>query len=297
MRLLRGTGSVRRPVSWLGRATLAALLLLTSCSSAADGDSEVAQAEISQPADAGAAAGSTDTAQATEADPAIPPTSAPITADGSSADGGVNDPNRGLRDPGAEDAINAQPPAATTAPTEGQNDQPGEPADQGADPIDQVDQVDQSNQPDQPDEAAASDPAASEPAPENPTPAPTPTPVPAIVAPDVPLIPVPTTGPVRSDELEIDAPPVVDDAATIVISDSGALACSAAESAITFLDAGDATRMTEELTRASQLAAAATEGEIRAAAPVLAAVNGDLDAGFDAIVFTLSACAVHGYQV
>lgn len=297
MRLLRGSNSVRQPIRWLGRAAFAALLLLTSCSSAADGETEVAQPEISQPDEPGVDA--TDTAQPAEVDAAIPPTSVPITADdGSLADGGINDPNRGLRDPGAEDAVNAAPPAGA-APTEDQNDQAAGAQPEPAQPAqsDQPAQPDQPAQLDQPDAADVDEPAAVEPAPEAATPPPTATPVPVVVAPDLPLIPAPSDGPLPSDELEIQGPAVIDDALTIVISESGALACSAAEAAITFLDAGDATRMTEELTRASELAAAATEGEIRAAAPVLAAVAGDLDAGFDAIVFTLSACAVHGYQV
>jgi len=122
-----------------------------------------------------------------------------------------------------------------------------------------------------------------------PPPTPTPPPTPNIAAPV-------DAGPLPSDEIVIQGP-IVDESESANISDAGAIACALTESAIEFLDFGDVARMAGTLLEASQSAAQAAEPEISSMAANLAAAGASPDAAIDVIIATLSACAIHGYQV
>jgi len=141
-----------------------------------------------------------------------------------------------------------------------------------------------------PEPAAAPEPTA--------VPVPSPTPLPPTPVPtSAPVISVPTaTGPVPSDNIVVQGP-AVDESESPTISDAGALACTVTESAIDFLDLGDLNRMAATLQQAGQHAQQASEPEIAAMASILNGAGPSEDAAFEAIVATLNACAIHGYQV
>lgn len=104
------------------------------------------------------------------------------------------------------------------------------------------------------------------------------------------------TGSVPSDDIVIRGPDI-DESEPATISENGALACASAESAIEFLDLGDANRMAAALQEAGQYAGQAAEPEIAFMAADLAAAGSDEEASIAAIIATLSACVIHGYQV
>ena len=127
-------------------------------------------------------------------------------------------------------------------------------------------------------------------------------------APTVPVAPPPSqdpdaaftapapTGPVPSDDIVVQGPDV-DESLPVVISDRGAAACALTESAIEFVDVGDLSRTAAVLQEASQVAGQASEPEIASMATQLAAAGANEEAAIAAIIATLNACAIHGYQV
>ncbi len=147
-------------------------------------------------------------------------------------------------------------------------------------------------------EAPAEPVESAEPAPTaTPTPAavPTPTVEPTATPNPVFVSPAPT-GPVPSDDIVITGPQV-DESQPATISDEGAAACASTERAIEFLDVGDTGQMTAALEEASGFAGQAVEPEISLMSPDLAAAGADEAAAVAAIIATLNACAVYGYQV
>jgi hypothetical protein len=104
------------------------------------------------------------------------------------------------------------------------------------------------------------------------------------------------TGPVPSDDIVIHGPEI-DESETASISENGALACALTESAIEFLDLGDGNRMAAALQEAAQYAGQAVEPEITLMAADLTAAGSNEEAAIAAIIATLGACAIHGYQV
>lgn len=118
----------------------------------------------------------------------------------------------------------------------------------------------------------------------------TPVPEPVVVA-QVPA------GPLPSDDIVVEGPATVDESLPAGISNNGASACAATESAIEFLDFGDTNRMAGALAEASRFAGQASEPELVALAPELAAAGTNEEAAISTIIATLGACAVYGYQV